>query len=69
MVEARYPIITQDTITPDIFPNLLHALFSIKHDEVGEIAQVLAQKYHLQCRIVLTSWISTFSVNSIIFSN
>lgn len=50
----EHPIITQDAITPEIFANLLHALFTIRRDEVGEIDQVLAQ-YNLQRRIVLTT--------------
>lgn len=50
----EHPIMTQDAITPEIFANLLHALFTIRRDEVGEIDQVLAQ-YNLQRRIVLTT--------------
>jgi DNA-binding transcriptional LysR family regulator len=50
----EHPITTQDAITPEIFANLLHALFTIRRDEVGEIDQVLAQ-YNLQRRIVLTT--------------
>jgi DNA-binding transcriptional LysR family regulator len=49
-----HPIITQDAITPEIFAHLLHALFTIRRDEVGEIDQVLAQ-YNLQRRVVLTT--------------
>ncbi|OUL17611.1 LysR family transcriptional regulator [Nostoc sp. RF31YmG] len=49
-----HPIISEDAITPEIFANLLHALFTIRQDEVGEIDKVLAQ-YNLQRRVVLTT--------------
>ncbi|YAF96911.1 MAG: LysR family transcriptional regulator [Nodularia sp. CChRGM 3473] len=49
-----HPIMTQDAITPETFANLLHALFTIRRDEVGEIDQVLTQ-YNLQRRVVLTT--------------
>ncbi|MBE9207540.1 LysR family transcriptional regulator [Nostoc sp. LEGE 06077] len=49
-----HPMITQDAIAPDSFANLLHALFTIRQDEVGEIDKVLAQS-NLQRRIVLTT--------------
>lgn len=49
-----HPVITQNVITPEIFANLLHALFTIRQDEVGEIDKVLSQ-YNLQRRIVLTT--------------
>lgn len=41
-------------ITPEIFANLPHALFTIRRDDVGEIDKVLAQ-YNLQRRVVLTT--------------
>lgn len=50
----EHPIITQDAIAPETFANLLHALFTIRQDEVGEIDKVLAQ-YNLQRRVVLTT--------------
>jgi DNA-binding transcriptional LysR family regulator len=49
-----HPVITQDSLAPEIFANLLHALFTIRQDEVGEIDKVLAQ-YNLKRRIVLTT--------------
>ncbi|AFY45107.1 LysR family transcriptional regulator [Nostoc sp. PCC 7107] len=49
-----HPMITQDAIAPEIFANLLHALFTIRQDEVGEIDKVLAQS-NLQRRVVLTT--------------
>ncbi|MBE9053923.1 LysR family transcriptional regulator [Nostocales cyanobacterium LEGE 11386] len=49
-----HPIMTQDAIAPETFANLLHALFTIRRDEVGEIDQVLTQ-YNLQRRVVLTT--------------
>ena len=49
-----HPLITQNPLTPKIFANLLHALFTIRQDEVGEIDKALAQ-YNLKRRIVLTT--------------
>lgn len=49
-----HPMITQDAITPETFADLLHALFTIRRDEVGEIDQVLAE-YNLQRRVALTT--------------
>ncbi|MBU7586668.1 MAG: LysR family transcriptional regulator [Nostoc sp. TH1S01] len=49
-----HPVITQDAIAPESFANLLHALFTIRQDEVGEIDKVLAQS-NLQRRVVLTT--------------
>ncbi|GBE92641.1 LysR family transcriptional regulator [Nostoc cycadae] len=49
-----HPVITQNAIAPENFANLLHALFTIRQDEVGEIDKVLAQS-NLQRRIVLTT--------------
>ncbi|MBD2495407.1 LysR family transcriptional regulator [Nostoc sp. FACHB-280] len=49
-----HPVISQDAIAPESFANLLHALFTIRQDEVGEIDKVLAQS-NLKRRIVLTT--------------
>jgi DNA-binding transcriptional LysR family regulator len=49
-----HPVITQDDISPEIFANLLHALFTIRQDEVGEIDKVLSQ-YNQKRRVVLTT--------------
>lgn len=48
-----HPAITQDTISPETFANLPHALFTLRRDDVGEIDKVLA-KHNLQRRVVLT---------------
>ncbi|WP_341529218.1 LysR family transcriptional regulator [Nostoc sp. UHCC 0302] len=49
-----HPILSQDVITPEFFASFLHALFTLRQDEVGEIDKALAQ-CHLQRRIVLTT--------------
>jgi DNA-binding transcriptional LysR family regulator len=49
-----HPILSESAITPEIFANLLHALFTQRQDEVGEIDKALAQ-YNLQRRVVLTT--------------
>jgi DNA-binding transcriptional LysR family regulator len=49
-----HPILLEDVITPEIFANFLHALFTLRQDEVGEIDNALA-KYNLQRRVALTT--------------
>lgn len=49
-----HPMMSQDAIAPEIFANLLHALFTIRQDEIGEIDKILVQ-YNLQRRVVLTT--------------
>ncbi|MBH8551258.1 LysR family transcriptional regulator [Nostocaceae cyanobacterium CENA357] len=49
-----HPAITQETITPETFAQLPHALFTLRRDEVGELDKVLAQS-NLQRRVVLTT--------------
>ncbi|WP_373525340.1 LysR family transcriptional regulator [Nostoc sp.] len=49
-----HPIITQEAITPEIFAQLSHALFTLRRDNVGELDKVLA-KSNLLRRVVLTT--------------
>ncbi|MHC0061365.1 LysR family transcriptional regulator [Nostoc sp. UIC 10890] len=49
-----HPILSEPTITPEIFANFLHVLFTLRQDEVGEIDKALAQ-CNLQRRVVLTT--------------
>lgn len=74
-----HPAINQDTLTPETFANLPHALLTLRRDAVGELDKVLAE-YNLQRRVVLTtphflvlpvrSFIERFSYgNSIATSN
>ncbi|WP_017651882.1 LysR family transcriptional regulator [Fortiea contorta] len=49
-----HPIMSQETITPETFANLPHALFTLRRDDVGEIDKVLAE-YNLQRRVMLTT--------------
>jgi DNA-binding transcriptional LysR family regulator len=49
-----HPVITQQTLTPEIFASIPQALFTLRRDNVGEIDKILAQ-YNLQRRVALTT--------------
>ncbi|WP_427162532.1 LysR family transcriptional regulator [Aliinostoc sp. HNIBRCY26] len=49
-----HPVISQGSITPEIFASVPQALFTLRRDDIGEIDKVLA-KYHLQRRVMLTT--------------